>query len=194
MGHEALNTGFSQNFGLTVSFADDPMIKEVSSQKAFIELFLQRLHHYYEQREQEIGVETMRQLEKIVLLHTLDTLWKEHLYSIDQLKEGIGLRGYGQKDPLREYQREGYDMFIDLLARMKEDAVTQLCHIRVTRDEEVEELDRQTKKQTGMVLSRGEGIDESGKRQPVKNKGEKVGRNDPCPCGSGKKYKRCCGR
>ncbi len=192
--HEALNTGFSQNFGLTVSFADDPMIKEVSSQKAFIELFLQRLHHYYEQREQEIGVETMRQLEKIVLLHTLDTLWKEHLYSIDQLKEGIGLRGYGQKDPLREYQREGYDMFIDLLARMKEDAVTQLCHIRVTRDEEVEELDRQTKKQTGMVLSRGEGIDESGKRQPVKNKGEKVGRNDPCPCGSGKKYKRCCGR
>jgi preprotein translocase subunit SecA len=192
--YEALNAGFSQNFGLTVNFADDPMIKEVSSQKSFIELFLQRLHNYYEQREQEIGVETMRQLEKIVLLHTLDTLWKEHLYSIDQLKEGIGLRGYGQKDPLREYQREGYDMFIDMLARVKEDAVIQLCHIRVTRDEEVEELDRQTKKQTGMVLSRGEGVNESGKRQPVKNKEAKVGRNDPCPCGSGKKYKRCCGR
>jgi len=192
--YEALNAGFSQNFGLTVNFADDPMIKEISSQKPFIELFLQRLHHFYEQREQEIGVETIRQLEKIVLLHTLDTLWKEHLYSIDQLKEGIGLRGYGQKDPLREYQREGYDMFIDMLARVKEDAVIQLCHIRVTRDEEVEELDRQTKKQTGMVLSRGEGVNESGKRQPVKNKEAKVGRNDPCPCGSGKKYKRCCGR
>jgi preprotein translocase subunit SecA len=192
--YEALNAGFSQNFGLTINFADDPMIKEISSQKPFIELFLQRLHHYYEQREQEIGVDTMRQLEKIVLLHTLDTLWKEHLYSIDQLKEGIGLRGYGQKDPLREYQREGYDMFIDMLARVKEDAIIQLCHIRVTRDEEVEELDRQTKKQTGMVLSRGEGGNESGKRQPVKNKEAKVGRNDPCPCGSGKKYKRCCGR
>jgi preprotein translocase subunit SecA len=192
--YEALNAGFSQNFGLTINFADDPMIKEISSQKPFIELFLQRLHHYYEQREQEIGVDTMRQLEKIVLLHTLDTLWKEHLYSIDQLKEGIGLRGYGQKDPLREYQREGYDMFIDMLARVKEDAIIQLCHIRVTRDEDVEELDRQTKKQTGMVLSRGEGGNESGKRQPVKNKEAKVGRNDPCPCGSGKKYKRCCGR
>jgi len=192
--YEALNAGFSQNFGLTINFTDDPMIKEISSQKAFIELFLQRLHHFYEQREKEIGVETIRQLEKIVLLHTLDTLWKEHLYSIDQLKEGIGLRGYGQKDPLREYQREGYDMFIDMLARVKEDAVIQLCHIRVTRDEEVEELDRQTKKQTGMVLSRGEGVNESGKRQPVINKEKKVGRNDPCPCGSGKKYKRCCGR
>ncbi len=192
--YEALNAGFSQNFGLTINFTDDPMIKEISSQKAFIELFLQRLHHFYEQREEEIGVETIRQLEKIVLLHTLDTLWKEHLYSIDQLKEGIGLRGYGQKDPLREYQREGYDMFIDMLARVKEDAVIQLCHIRVTRDEEVEELDRQTKKQTGMVLSRGEGVNESGKRQPVINKEKKVGRNDPCPCGSGKKYKRCCGR
>ncbi|HDJ28223.1 MAG TPA: preprotein translocase subunit SecA [Proteobacteria bacterium] len=192
--YEALNAGFSQNFGLTINFTDDPMIKEISSQKAFIELFLQRLHQFYEQREKEIGVETIRQLEKIVLLHTLDTLWKEHLYSIDQLKEGIGLRGYGQKDPLREYQREGYDMFIDMLARVKEDAVIQLCHIRVTRDEEVEELDRQTKKQTGMVLSRGEGVNESGKRQPVINKEKKVGRNDPCPCGSGKKYKRCCGR
>ncbi|NIA19010.1 MAG: preprotein translocase subunit SecA, partial [Xanthomonadaceae bacterium] len=181
--YEALNAGFSQNFGLTVNFADDPMIKEASSQKSFIELFLQRLHHYYEQREQEIGIETIRQLEKIVLLHTLDTLWKEHLYSIDQLKEGIGLRGYGQKDPLREYQREGYDMFVDMLARVKEDTVIQLCHIRVTRDEEVEELDRRTKKQTGMVLSRGEGVSESGKRQPVINKEKKVGRNDPCPCG-----------
>ncbi|MEA3241673.1 MAG: preprotein translocase subunit SecA [Pseudomonadota bacterium] len=192
--YEALNAGFSQDFGLTVDFADDPAVQEVSSRESFIELFLQRLHHHYEQREQEIGVETMRQLEKIVLLHTLDTLWKEHLYSIDQLKEGIGLRGYGQKDPLREYQREGYDMFIDMLVRVKEDAVIQLCHIRVTRDEEVEELDRQSKKQTGMVLGRGEGVSESGKRQPVRNKEAKVGRNDPCPCGSGKKYKRCCGR
>ncbi len=192
--HEALNAGFSQYFGLTIDFAADPMIKELANKDSFIELFSQRLHRYYEQREQEIGVETMRQLEKIVLLHTLDTLWKEHLYSIDQLKEGIGLRGYGQKDPLREYQREGFDMFVDMLVRVKEDAVTQLCHIRVTRDEEVAELDRQTRKNTDMVLSRGKGVGESGKKQPVKNKEKKVGRNDPCPCGSGKKYKRCCGR
>jgi len=192
--YEALNAGFSQNFGLTIDFADDSMMQEVTNRESFIEFFLQRLHDYYKQREREIGVETLRQLEKIVLLHTLDTLWKEHLYNIDQLKEGIGLRGYGQKDPLREYQREGYDMFVDMLARMKEDTVTQLCHIRVTRDEEIEELDRQNRKQTEMVLSRGEGVSESGKKQPVRNKEKKVGRNDPCPCGSGKKYKRCCGR
>ncbi len=192
--HEALNAGFNQHFGFILDFATDPMLEGVSSRDGFLDLFLPRLHHHYEQREQEIGVETMRQLEKIVLLHTLDTLWKEHLYNIDQLKEGIGLRGYGQKDPLREYQREGFDMFVDMLARMKEDAVTQLCHIRVSREEEVDELDRQSRRQTDMVLSRGEGISEAGKRQPVKNKEKKVGRNDPCPCGSGKKYKRCCGR
>ncbi len=192
--YEALNTGFSQYFGFTIDFAADPEVKELACRDAFIDLFLQRLRSYCARREEEIGVETMRQLEKIVLLHTLDTLWKEHLYSIDQLKEGIGLRGYGQKDPLREYQREGFDMFVDMLTRVKEDAVTQLCHIRVTRDDEVAELDRQTKKQTGMVLSRGEGDNEAAKRQPVINKGKKVGRNDPCPCGSGKKYKRCCGR
>jgi preprotein translocase subunit SecA len=134
----------------------------------------------------------MRQLEKIILLHTLDNLWKDHLYGIDQLKEGIGLRGYGQKDPLREYQREGFEMFVAMLERFKDDVITQLFHVQVTREEEVEQLDRQARREAEMVLARDARAGD-GRKQPVK-KAAKVGRNDPCPCGSGKKYKRCCGR
>ncbi|MCD6292690.1 MAG: SEC-C domain-containing protein, partial [Deltaproteobacteria bacterium] len=135
---------------------------------------------------------TVRQLEKIILLHTIDNLWKDHLYAIDQLKEGIGLRGYGQKDPLREYQREGFDMFADMVERIKEDVVGQLFHIQVTREEEIEELDQQSRQEHEVVLSHGR-RGEDGKQKPVVS-GKKVGRNDPCPCGSGKKYKKCCGK
>ena len=95
-------------------------------------------------------------------MHTIDTLWKDHLYAIDQLKEGIGLRGYGQKDPLREYQREGFEMFANMVERIKEDAVGQLFHIQVTREEEIEELDQKSRKEHELVLSHG-GRNEMGK-------------------------------
>ncbi len=189
----ALEAAYLKTFGIHVDFAREPQLEEVNNKEAFLDFFLPRLHEWYERRETELGAETLRQLEKIVLLHTLDTLWKDHLYGIDQLKEGIGLRGYGQQDPLREYQREGYEMFVEMLARIKEDTVTQLCHIRVTREEGVEEFDRRSRRQSEVVLSRG-GTDDSGKKKPVKKDAAKVGRNDPCPCGSGKKYKKCCGR
>jgi len=146
----------------------------------------------YALREVDLGVETLRQLEKIILLHTIDTLWKDHLYAIDQLKEGIGLRGYGQKDPLREYQREGFEMFANMVERIKEDVIGQLFHIQVTREEEVDELDQQARKESEVVFSHG-GRKEGGKQVPVVA-GQKTGRNDPCPCGSGKKYKKCCGK
>ncbi|MBN2332724.1 MAG: preprotein translocase subunit SecA [Deltaproteobacteria bacterium] len=191
---EALAVSFAKTFALSIDFFRDQMMADVVDKGSLLEKIYLRLREFYDQREKELGADTLRQLEKIVLLHTLDTLWKEHLYNIDQLKEGIGLRGYGQKDPLREYQREGFDMFVAMLAKMKEDAVTQLCYVRVTREEEVEALDQQSRKQTEVVLSRGQGVDEAGKRKPVQKTTAKIGRNDPCPCGSGKKYKRCCGQ
>ena len=107
---------------------------------------------------------------------------------MDHLREGIGLRGYGQKDPIREYQREGYEMFMEMVFRVKTSIIEKLCMVRIQREEGVEEI-RQKQKQE-YILSRGE---ETTTKQTVKRDGIKVGRNDPCPCGSGKKYKKCCG-
>ncbi|MBN2231236.1 MAG: preprotein translocase subunit SecA [Deltaproteobacteria bacterium] len=191
---DGLFTGLAQIFNLHLPPAGrDELLAAVSDREALVDELQQRLRAYYAEREAAFGSDTMRQLEKIILLHTLDSLWKDHLYGIDQLKEGIGLRGYGQKDPLREYQREGFEMFLAMLERFKDDVVAQLFHVQVTREEEVEQLDRQARRETEMVLTRDRRA-EDGRKQPVKKNVAKVGRNDPCPCGSGKKYKRCCGR
>ena len=129
-------------------------------------------------------------IERQLLLLTLDALWKDHLLSMDHLKEGIGLRGYGQKNPLREYQREGFDMFLNMLSRMKELSVERLFKIQIQREDEVERFNKKERQQR-MQLGRGGGPE---KPSTIRRDGKKVGRNDPCPCGSGKKYKACCGR
>ena len=129
------------------------------------------------------------------MLQSLDYHWKDHLLAIDQLKEGIGLRGYAQKNPLIEYQKEAYQMFLDMLERIKKDTVQKLFAVQIAKEQEAKEL-KVERKQT-FVMSRGEGPQaggktESGKGITVRRDGKKVGRNDPCPCGSGKKYKKCC--
>jgi preprotein translocase subunit SecA len=138
----------------------------------------------------------LRYLEKVIMLQSIDHHWKDHLLAIDQLKEGIGLRGYGQKDPRIEYQKEAYQMFLEMMDRIKKDTVEKLFAIQIAKKEEVKDL-RTERKQT-FVLSRGEAVPqgggetESGKGVTIRREGKKVGRNDPCPCGSGKKYKKCC--
>jgi len=189
--YETLASGLLHTFTLKVEVGEESEIRELADAEALRQHLVEKVHQAYADREQEIGSETLRQLEKIILLHTIDTHWKDHLYSIDQLKEGIGLRGYGQQDPLREYKREGFEMFADMIERIKEDAVGQLFHIQVSREEEVAELDQQARQEQEFVLSHGGS--EGGKRKPVVA-GKKIGRNEPCPCGSGKKYKKCCGR
>ena len=141
----------------------------------------------FDAREQEYGPKVMGDLQRYILLQSVDNQWKDHLLSMDHLKEGIGLRGYGQRDPLREYQREGYDMFMELVDRIKADAVSFLFHIRLQKEEDLQAV---APKEQEMYLSRG---DDDSKAEPVKRKDKKVGRNDPCPCGSGKKYKKCHG-
>ncbi len=131
------------------------------------------------------------EIQRYFMLESLDRNWKEHLLNMDHLREGIGLRGYGQKDPKHEYKREGFDMFRDMLERIKENTVRALCHLRI--EAEVREEEFQHKDQKGLEYSdSGEG--EEKKKQPVRRSEPKVGRNENCPCGSGKKYKKCCGK
>jgi preprotein translocase subunit SecA len=133
----------------------------------------------------------MRELEKYVMLQSVDNQWKDHLLSMDHLKEGIGLRGYGQRDPLKEYQREGYEIFLDMSNRIKGETVRNIFLVRIAAADDLEEL--APSREQDMQLSHG---DSGGDSRPktVRRQTEKIGRNDPCPCGSGKKYKKCCGK
>jgi preprotein translocase subunit SecA len=141
----------------------------------------------YDKREADIGNETMRYLEKVVFLQVLDAQWKDHLLAIDYLKEGIGLRGYGQRDPLTEYKKEAFDLFAELTGRISMDTVSRLFKIQIREEEGVKKHQVQPKQP--IRYNRGEGSETN---QPI-TRGKKIGRNDPCPCGSGKKYKKCCG-
>lgn len=129
-------------------------------------------------------------IERTILLQMIDQHWKDHLWGMDQLKDGIGLRGYGQKDPLAEYKREGYDMFAGMMDRIKGDTLERLFKFQLVRGERPE-AEVETPRPQQMSLNRGEAA--AAPKQPVKRTEEKVGRNDPCPCGSGKKYKKCHG-
>ena len=139
-------------------------------------------------KEAEFGTPLMDYLVRMISLQSIDIHWKDHLLGMDHLKEGIGLRGYGQKDPVREYQKEGYDLFMDMIQRIKEDTVRKLCLVQIQREEEVEEMREQQRQD--YIMNRGE---DTPATSTVRRKTQKVGRNDLCPCGSGKKYKKCCG-
>jgi preprotein translocase subunit SecA len=127
----------------------------------------------------------MRELEKFVLLQVIDNKWREHLYEMDYLKEGIGLRAIGQRDPLIEYKTEAYNMFQSMIHGIKEDTIRYLFHVQV-----VQEQIAQPK-----PVAVAAGMNGGREQAPVSpRRVKKVGRNDPCPCGSGKKYKKCCGK
>jgi preprotein translocase subunit SecA len=143
----------------------------------------------YEEREAAVGTEDFRHLERIVMLQTVDNLWKDHLLSMDHLKEGIGLRGYAQQDPLIIYKKEGFEMFQDMISRIKEETVGILFRIQISEPKKIDDL--QQPKEQKMIFSGG---DEPARKKPVKRTQNKVGRNAPCPCGSGKKFKKCCGK
>jgi preprotein translocase subunit SecA len=143
----------------------------------------------YENRESAIGADNYRRLEHVVMLQTIDNLWKDHLLSMDHLKEGIGLRGYAQQNPLLVYKKEGFEMFQNLMGRIEEETLAILFRIQIAAPEKMETLQR-TREQR-LTFSGG---GEPPRRAPAQRSPEKVGRNSPCPCGSGKKFKKCCGR
>jgi preprotein translocase subunit SecA len=135
---------------------------------------------YYEEKEKEITSDRMREIERIILLRTVDTKWMDHIDAMDQLRQGISLRAMGNEDPVRAYQNEGYDMFNELIQSIQEDTLRSLFHVRI---------DNQLERKKVAKINEPQG--DSTAKPVVKKK--KIGRNDPCPCGSGKKYKKCCG-
>jgi preprotein translocase subunit SecA len=141
----------------------------------------------FQEKEKLFGKEDMEHIERLIILQIIDNQWVTHLQDMEQMKEGIGLRGYGQLDPLREYQKEGFSLFAELMDRIREETLSTLFRIQLLR-RAPEELSKRKKKP--MQMSHG---DEGARPVTVRRKSEKVGRNDPCPCGSGKKYKKCCG-
>jgi preprotein translocase subunit SecA len=151
----------------------------------------------YEAKEGEIGSYLMRQAERYFYLQTIDKLWREHLLSMDHLRDGIGLRGYAQRDPKQEYKKEGYELFVDLMRRIRVDTLGRLFRVYVEREEQVQ---RKEEKAPRLQLNRtadGEVVDgrrvDTGDKRPVVREHPKLGRNDPCFCGSGRKYKHCHG-
>ena len=170
---------------------------EAVSREGLAELVGAAVRERYADRERELGPDLLRALERHEMLVVIDAQWKDHLLSIDHLKEGIGLRGYGQRDPLTEYKKEAFDLFQDMVERVKAAVVERLFKVQIVRDAPME-LPAITAWADARE-SRGELPAEPGrstpplKREPVRTPtGAKVGRNDPCPCGSGKKYKKCC--
>ncbi|MGI6657381.1 MAG: preprotein translocase subunit SecA [Desulfobulbus sp.] len=161
----------------------------------FAEKLRQSVMEAYAAQEERNGAAQMRQLERMVLLQMVDTLWKEHLLQMDHLKEGIGLRGYGQKNPLLEYKREGYNLFVRLIDAIRQNTISNLMRIQLVQDEELARMEEERRQQRERELEAMRHGRDTGTSppQPVR-RGEKISRNAPCPCGSGKKYKKCCGR
>lgn len=149
-----------------------------------IERLQQEAVDLYEQKEKEFEGFDLREIERIILLKVIDRKWMDHIDDMDQLREGIGMQAYGQRDPVVEYRLVGFDMFNDMIKSIEEETAGALFHVQIEQKIEREEAPKIT----------GTNKDIDGPRTPYVRKGAKVGRNDPCPCGSGKKYKNCCGK
>lgn len=158
--------------------------KDPEEISAFI---MEKVRHRYDEKEEEIGQEQMREFEKVILLRTVDTKWMDHIDQMDQLRQGIHLRAYGQNDPLREYQIEGFNMFEAMIESIEEETSKYIMKAQIRQNLQREAVVKDTKAVSG-------GQDEANKVRKPYIKKENVGRNDPCPCGSGKKYKHCHGR
>ena len=175
--------------------ADDSLHEESLRDK-----ILEEMVSAYKTKESDVGNDVMRHIEKEVMLHTLDTQWRDHLATMDQLRQGIHLRGYAQKNPKQEYKREAFELFTDLLERIKHEVVTILSRIQVRSEEDVHTLEEQRRQHGEMEFQHDEAsameqTEESEEEHaPYVREQPKVGRNEPCPCGSGKKYKQCHGK
>ncbi|MBF0399274.1 MAG: preprotein translocase subunit SecA [Magnetococcales bacterium] len=201
---EELSNGLVRQFAVHLPEIEAWRTEDGVTTKVIMERVKTAVMTHAQEREERIGASLMRYLEKTILLQVLDSLWKEHLLNMDHLKEGIHLRGYAQKDPLNEYKREAFELFDGLLERIKVEVLEVLCRVEVSRPEEVEQMEAERAAVRDRKLSLQheeydswsgeEGETESDGKTPYRRDGEKVGRNAPCPCGSGKKFKHCCGQ
>ena len=206
---KSLDEEFGQSLPITDWLEQDNMLDEAGLRRKIQAAIVDE----YNSKEQMVGAEGMRNYEKHVMLNVLDKFWKEHLAAMDYLRQSIGLRGYAQKNPKQEYKREAFEMFSELLERMKYEVVTILSKVKIQSNEQVEQLDANENPQvenvnyqhadaTGMQQSATEGDSPASKQktageataQPYHREQKKIGRNEPCFCGSGKKYKQCHGK
>jgi preprotein translocase subunit SecA len=162
------------------------------TQPALAEALRAQVQRQLEARSEEFGPSVMEHLMKVLLLQTIDDQWKDHLLSIDHLKEGIGMRAYGQRNPKEEYKREAYGLFMEMMGRIRHEVINKLFRVRLAREEEVTRMEEEQRRQRN-ALTRQAGPP-AATPVPAKRDAATVGRNDPCPCGSGKKYKKCCGQ
>ena len=178
--------GFNANMRVTIPM--EPVIAEdvkKLDQKQLKHLLKERAVELYERKEGEFPEpEHIRELERVILLKVIDNKWMDHIDDMDQLRQGIGLQAYGHRDPKVEYKMIGYDMFDEMTKSITADTIRMLYHVKIEQKVEREEVAKVT----------GTNKDESAVRAPKKRENKKVYPNDPCPCGSGKKYKQCCGR
>jgi preprotein translocase subunit SecA len=210
-----LAKALESEFGIEMDL-DSWIHAEDAHPEAISERIVGEVGKHYEGKVAAIGAPIMRHFEKAVMLQQLDLHWKEHLAAMDYLRQGIHLRGYAQKNPEQEYKREAFQMFSDMLDRVKHDVISIVCRVQIRTEEEVEALERKRREeaaaklqraehQAAMAATAGEGpVARPGAGGPAQAAGEpqapfvredrKVGRNEPCPCGSGKKYKHCHGR
>jgi preprotein translocase subunit SecA len=213
---QALESDFSVSMDLAAMLKDQPELNGDSLQAAVIE----RIEQEYQAKVAEIGEPIMREFEKVIMLQQLDSHWKEHLAAMDYLRQGIHLRGYAQKNPKQEYKREAFEMFSQMLDIVKRDAVTILSRVQIRTERDVEAVEQQRSDMAGMRFqhaaapalspaavaapapggqapfpaARPPGAVSPEPAAPFVRSQPKVGRNEPCPCGSGKKYKQCHGR
>jgi len=189
-----IENAFMKQFRFRPNLKEAALQKEIRNPDELVELAVAPIKALYDQREAEFSSDVMRQIEKIVSLQTLDALWKDHLLAMDHLKEGIGLRGYAQQNPLVEYQKEGFDMFEALMETMQKDIVEKVYSVQVQKPQDVQQVQQQQAAHPPRVtMSHGSEVQQAQPAQ-AKREPDRVGRNDPCPCGSGKKYKRCHGK
>ena len=194
---QALKDDFAVELDVQNWLDSDDALHEVTLRERIVEA----VQEACDAREQITGSDLMRHFEKAIMLQTLDMQWKEHLAQMDYLRQGINLRGYAQKDPKQEYKREAFEMFTSMLERIKHDVISLISRVELRAQEDVEAVEEQ-RRQSGDVVLQHEQADgmagetepeEQQQAQPMTRDGRKVGRNEPCPCGSGKKYKQCHG-
>ena len=199
-GEEVNKESIAQDIETNLGISDVAALKtEKFDRNALVDELIAKVHEIYASKETEFGEENLRELERVVMLKIVDQKWMDHIDNMDELKKGIGLRGYGQQDPVVQYRLEGTEMFDDMIEDIRMDVVKILLNIR-KKEGPIERTE--TTKVTGASLE-DTAINlvdgnisekEGGMNKTVVNEGPKVGRNDPCPCGSGKKYKNCCGK
>jgi preprotein translocase subunit SecA len=190
---EALVRAVAHQFGFDMRAEGiDP---SALSSKEIEDQLVEKAHQKYDAKEAIVGALPMRFHERMIMLQFVDAQWKDHLLAMDHLKEGIGLRGYGQRDPLVEYKKESFQLFEDLMSRIEDDTIRFLFLLQpVDEQKSAEEQERRQRRQQ-MLMNQQQTSAASGGSvaTQVKREAPKVGRNDPCPCGSGKKYKKCHG-